>query len=217
VPSFSAAEQRHEIAQGNALIFRQAHHLLPTTLDKGIPTKVMALIAILSTLLLFGAAIAGHTSLQTPIVGFTQSSYAVREDDGEVLIPVSINQLPVAGEVVRVEFYTVPGTAGEGNDYLPTSTILRFTQWSDTLQFGYVTIKNDNVFGEENETIELVLRLLTPETGQLGNDVATLIIVEDDLPSSKAKAYVQPVFAEVVPPTSTPIPITKTPPPPPAH
>jgi hypothetical protein len=180
-------------------------------------TKAVAIVVTVGSLLLFGAAVAGNASLQIPTVGFTQVSYTVREDDGEVLIPVSINQVPAAGEVVRIEFYTAPGTAGEGNDYLPTSTILRFSQWSDTLQFGYVTIVNDNVFGEEDETVELVLRLLTPDTGQLGNDVATLIIVEDDLPSSKAKAYVQPVFAEVVPATPTPIPITKTPPPPPAH
>jgi hypothetical protein len=177
--------------------------------------KVIAIIVILSTLLLFGAAVGGNAFGQTPTVGFTASSYTVREDDGEVLIPVSIDQVPAAGEVVRVEFSTVPGTADEGSDgdYLPTNTVLRFTPRSDSLQFGYVTIVNDNVFGEEDETVELVLRLLTPDTGQLGNDVATLIIVDNDLPSSRAKAYMQPVFAEVVP--TPPIPVTKTPPPPP--
>lgn len=167
-----------------------------------------------------GAAVAGRVvygQAQQPVVGFIHDSYTVREDDGEVLIPIRINKSPQRRQAVVVEFSTEPGTAeaGSDGDYLQSSTVLTFTHQSDTIQFGYVTIINDDRPGEADETVNLILRLLTPDTGKLGRSEATLIIVDDDKAAFNEKAYVQPVLAEEV--STPPFPVTSTPPPPPTE
>lgn len=179
-------------------------------------------IIMLTALLLcfLGAAVAGRVvygEAQLPVVGFAHDSYTVREDDGQVLIPITINKPPRRRQAVVVEFSTEPGTAeaGSNGDYLQSSTVLTFTHQSDTIQFGYVTLINDNFPTEADETVMLTLRLLTPDTGKLGRGEATLIIVDDDTAAFRERAYVQPVLAEEVP--TPPFPVTSTPPPPPTE
>lgn len=185
-------------------------------------TAKTKIITMLTALLLcfLGTAVAGsivYGLTQLPVIGFAHDSYTVREDDGQVLIPITINKPPGRRQAVVVEFSTEPGTAEAGNngDYLQSSTVLTFTRESDTIQFGYVTIINDGLPTEEDETVKLILRLLTPDTGKLGRSEATLIIVDDDTAASRERAYVQPVLAEEVP--TPPFSVTSTPPPPPTE
>jgi hypothetical protein len=200
VPSFSAAEQRHHIVQGGVPM----------------PAKLVAIVGTVFALLLFGVAFAGSSVLyggfQNPIVGFAHDVYTIEETAGEVLIPIRINEAPAAGEDVVVEFSTVPGTAeeGTGGDYLASTAVLTFTHTSDATQFVSITVLNDMTMGEPDETVNLILQLLTPDTGRLGRGAATLVITDDDLPPptpTREQAYVQPVFKPLDP--------SRTPPPPP--
>jgi hypothetical protein len=182
--------------------------------------KLVAFVATLFTLLLLGIAFAGNLLAyqpQLPIVGFAHDVYTVEETAGEVIIPISINKAPAEGEDVVVEFSTVPGTAGEGpdGDYLDSTAVLTFTNTSDATQFVFVTVLDDDTAGEAEETVNLILRLLTPDTARLGRGAATLVITDDDLPPptpTRENVYLQPVLKHLEPtPTAPPVP-TEPPP-----
>jgi hypothetical protein len=178
--------------------------------------KVIVTVVIGFTLLLFGVAVASTTTLyesfQNPTVGFGHAIYTIEENAGEVLIPISINEAPAADDVLVVEFSTLPGTAeaGEEGDYLASTSVLTFTNTSDATQFVFVTLINDDTQGEADETVNLILYLLTPESGRLGRGSATLVITDDDLPpptATREKAYLQPILKPLYPtPTKTPPP-----------
>lgn len=184
-------------------------------------SRTIAIVVAVGALLLFAAAVVGNPSVygqrDKPSVGFAHSVYTIFENDGAILIPIVIDERPAAREAVVVKFMTEPGTAeeGEDGDYFNSTAVLTFTRRSETVQLVYVSILNDDRIGEDDETVNLSLRLLTPDTGTLGRDRATLVIVDDDRPRRR-DAYIQPVFRSEDAVTATPIiPITSTPPPPP--
>jgi hypothetical protein len=143
-----------------------------------------------------------------PIVGFVNAVYTVVENRSPAVITVSVNQAPAAGRDIVVEYLTLPGTATEGSsgDYIRASGTLTFTNSTQTTQSFNITINNDTIVNEPQETVNLLLRLLTPETGTLGRAEAVLFIVDDDEATATPQptaATGTPIFVDVAEPNNT--------------
>lgn len=143
-----------------------------------------------------------------PVVGFVNSVYTVVENRGPAEITVSVNQAPNAGRDIVVEYLTLPGTAteGPGGDYLRASGTLTFTNSTQTTQSFDITIINDSVVNEPQETVNLLLRLTTPDTATLGRAEAVLIIVDDDTATATpppTAATGTPIYVDVTEPNNT--------------
>ena len=144
----------------------------------------------------------------TPTVGFTNNVFTVAENQGPATITVSVTLTPEAGENVVVSYLTVPGTAtpGDGGDYITTSGQLTFTSSSVNTQSFTVSINNDNIINETNETINLILQLQTPNTAATGVMLATLIITDDDAATVTPRptaATGTPIFVDLTEPNNT--------------
>lgn len=153
--------------------------------------------------------------MSKPLLGFPLAAYTIREDEGPALIAVQLNAAPVAGQEIVVRYTTLAGTAAAGTagDYLDTTGLITFTHSSSTTQTFPVDIIDDGVLNEPDETVNLILTLLTPDTATLDRTVALLVIVDDDLvtatPTVESDEFVhlQPIFAPDKPmPTLTPTP-----------
>lgn len=145
---------------------------------------------------------------QLPTVGFTNNVYTVAENQGPATITVSVNQTPAAGQNVVVSYLTVAGTAteGTGGDYINSSGQLTFTNSSQNTQSFTVTINNDNILNETNETVNLILQLQTPNTATTGVMLATLIITDDDAATATPRptaATGTPIFVDLTEPNNT--------------
>ncbi|MEZ4515385.1 MAG: Calx-beta domain-containing protein [Chloroflexota bacterium] len=143
-----------------------------------------------------------------PVVGFANSVYTVDEDRGPAEISVSVNATPEAGEDIVVTYLTIPGTAqeGTGGDYLHATGTLTFTSATNNVQTFDITILNDSIVNEPDKTVNLLLRLETPETATLGRGEATLIITDDDFATStpqSSSATTTPIFVDLLEPNNT--------------
>ncbi len=143
-----------------------------------------------------------------PTVGFVNSVYTVNENQGPAVITVNVSQAPAAGQDIVVTYLTVPGTAqeGSGGDYIGTSGTLTFTNNTQTTQSFEVTIINDTIINEPDETVNLVLQLQTPNTATLGRSVATLFIIDDDSATATPRptaATGTPIFVDLTEPNDT--------------
>lgn len=145
---------------------------------------------------------------QNPTVGFTNSVFTVAENQGPATISVSVTATPEAGRNVVITYLTVPGTAteGAGGDYITSSGTLTFSSSSQNTQSFTVTINNDTILNEPNETVNLILQLQTPATANLGVSVAQLIITDDDLATATPRptaATGTPIFVDLTEPNDT--------------
>lgn len=143
-----------------------------------------------------------------PIVGFVNSVYTVIENQGPASITVSVNQAPTAGRDIVVDYETLPGTAteGPGGDYLRASGTLTFTNSTQTTQSFNVTILNDSIANEPQKSVNLVLRLSTPDTAVLGRANAQLLIIDDDVATNTpppTAATGTPIFVDITEPNNT--------------
>lgn len=143
-----------------------------------------------------------------PTVGFTNSTFIVAENQGPATVSVVISQTPAAGENVVVTYLTVPGTAtpGPGGDYITSTGTLTFASNTQNTQTFTVTINNDTITNEPDETINLILQLQTPETATLGLSVATLFITDDDQATATPRptaATGTPIFVDPAEPNDT--------------
>lgn len=143
-----------------------------------------------------------------PTVGFTNSVFTVAENQGPASITVSVSATPAAGENVVVTYLTVPGTAteGPGGDYISSSGTLTFSSSTQNTQSFTVTINNDTIINEQNETVNLVLQLQTPNTATLGVSVAQLIITDDDAATATPRptaATGTPIFVDLTEPNNS--------------
>lgn len=166
---------------------------------------VIAYLGAVSEPAIVGAKPARQTN---PTVGFTNSVYTVAENAGPATINVSVTSTPDAGENVVVNYLTIPGTAtpGTGGDFISTSGTLTFSNNSQNTQSFSVTINNDTIVNEPDETINLVLQLQTPDTATLGTSVATLIITDNDTATNTPIATVvtgTPIFVDLTEPNNT--------------
>ncbi|MBP6015764.1 MAG: hypothetical protein KA586_03525 [Candidatus Promineofilum sp.] len=143
-----------------------------------------------------------------PTVGFVNTVYTVAENQGPAVIGVSVTLTPDAGEDVIVSYLTVQGTAteGAGGDYISKSGQLTFTSSTQNTQTFEVTINNDNILNEPNETINLILQLQTRDTATLGTSQAQLIITDDDVATVTPRptaATGTPIFVDLTEPNNT--------------
>ncbi len=143
-----------------------------------------------------------------PLVGFAQQNYTVAENRSPAVIQVSVNASPEVGRDIVVSYLTVPGTAqdGTGGDFVRTSGTLTFTNTTDNVQSFNVTINNNGIVNEQPKTVNLLLRLDTPETATLGRGEATLIITDDDFATStpqSSQATATPIFVDPLEPNNS--------------
>lgn len=151
-----------------------------------------------------------------PQIGFPAEVYITREDESPALISVRLSAAPAAGQEVVVRYNTLAGTAtaGASGDYLDTTGIITFTHSSPKTQSFPVFANDDVEINEPDETVNLILTLLTPGTATIKRNVAVLIINDDDMATATPTVqfdetvYLQPVLA---PDTATPT-LTPTPP-----
>lgn len=145
-----------------------------------------------------------------PVVEFTNSIFTVNENQGSAQIGVRVSRAPDAGQDVVVRYVTIPGTATEGStgDFIRSTGILTFTNSTNTTQTFPVNIVNDTVVNEPDETVNLVLQLLTSDTATLGtNSVAVLIIKDDDFATATPRpqaATPTPIFVDIAEPNNIP-------------
>lgn len=151
-----------------------------------------------------------------PQVGFPVEVYITREDEGPALVTVRLSVAPAAGQDVVVRYNTLAGTATAGatNDYLDTTGIITFTHSSPKTQTFPVIVIDDMELNEPDETVNLILTLLTPGTATIKRNVALLVINDDDVATatptvqSDQTIYLRPILA---PDKATPA-LTPTPP-----
>lgn len=110
-------------------------------------------------------------------IKLSAASYSVFE--GEGFAEIEVEREDGDSGAVSVDYMTMPGSAEESSDYLPTNGTLSWADGED----GAKTVEIPIVDDEEPEEMETVSILLTNATGgaELGKrDVATLTIVDDD-------------------------------------
>jgi hypothetical protein len=156
------------------------------------------------------AEVAGAIPAQQtlPVVGFTTAVFNVLENQSPAVISVSINRAPDAGQDVIVEYLTLPGTAqeGQGGDYLRAAGTLTFTSSTQTTQSFNITIINNTIVNEPDKTVNLLLRLNTPNTATLGRSEAVLFIIDDDIATATPRptgATGTPIFVDIAEPNNT--------------
>lgn len=111
-----------------------------------------------------------------PAVQFSAPDYGVDEGDGQATITVELSA-PSAVDVTVV-YATSNISATAGDDYLAASGVLTFTS-GQTSQIFSVTILDDNLANEGDETVELTLSV--PSNAGLGTpNPATLTITDND-------------------------------------
>jgi hypothetical protein len=115
---------------------------------------------------------------QPLVAAFSAAEYTAHENDGEVMISVTLNKPAPAGYTVN--FAATPGTAS-ASDFIVTNGTLAFMEGEDTATFGVTII--DDTHTEDDETVRLVLS--APSCGELDAVLheATLLIIDDDLDS----------------------------------
>ena len=130
-------------------------------------------------------------------VGFPPGNFTVNESDGVGIAEVAISAAPAEGAEVVVNYVTVPGTAisGEAGDYNDTTGVITFTHSSPLTQTFEVEIHDDLTLNEPDETINLILMLLTPATATIGRNVAIMVITDNDVIPPAQTIYAQPVLA----------------------
>ena len=140
---------------------------------------------------------AGAVNDNVPEVGFAHEDFAVNESDRSGIVTVEISAALAAGAEVVVSYVTVPGTAisGEAGDYIDTTGVITFTHSSPVTQTFQVDVLDDTLLNEPDETINLILWLLTPATATLGRNVAILVITDNDVTPPSQMIFVQPVIA----------------------
>ena len=112
-----------------------------------------------------------------PTVQFSTPNYSVTEAAGTATILVTLSA--PSGQTVAVNYATSNGTATAPGDYTATAGTLEFAPGETSKSFT-VTVKNDGVSGEVDETVNLTLSL--PDDATLGSpSTATLTIVGDAL------------------------------------
>ena len=159
----------------------------------------MAAVAIVFILVELAARPVGATVVtdSIPEVGFPPGIFTVNESDGVGIVSVAISAAPAAGAEVVVSYVTIPGTAisGEAGDYIDATGVITFTRSSPLTQTFQVIINDDPVLNEPDETINLILNLLTPATATLGRNVALLVITDNDITPVSRSIYAQPILA----------------------
>lgn len=150
-----------------------------------------------------------------PQVSFSLEGFTTREDEGPALITVQVSAVPVAGQEIVVQYNTLAGTAtaGTSGDYLDTTGLITFTESSPTMQTFPVNVIDDGVLNESDETVNLILTLLTPDTATIDRNVALLIILDNDMATATPTVefgeivHLQPILAsDKATPTLTPTP-----------
>lgn len=150
-----------------------------------------------------------------PQVSFSHETYTTGEDRGPALITVQVSAAPVAGQEIVVQYNTLAGTAtaGTSGDYLDTIGLITFTQSSATTQTFTVNVLDDVLLNESDETVNLILTMLTPDTATIDGNVALLIIVDNDKVMATPTVefgglvHLQPILAsDKAMPTLTPTP-----------
>jgi hypothetical protein len=152
------------------------------------------------------AAIPAQQNL--PVVGFANAVYTVIENQSQAVITVSVNRLPDAGQNIEVEYLTLPGSAqeGTGGDYQRAQGTLTFTNNTQTTQSFNVNIFNNTIPNQPDRTVNLLLRLNTPNTATLGRAEAVLFIIDDDVATATPRptaATGTPIFVDIAEPNNT--------------
>ncbi|HUS94332.1 MAG TPA: Calx-beta domain-containing protein [Patescibacteria group bacterium] len=115
-------------------------------------------------------------SLQTPTIGFKNTTYTVSEGG---IISIDVEMSTAAGTSTTVEYLTLDGTAKAGVDYVSAAGVLTFVAGDLSESFLIQTIQNSNYSGDR--TVNLVLR--NPSVGTILNPskaTAVLVIQEDE-------------------------------------
>ena len=127
------------------------------------------------------SALVTITENELPVYGtlaFTASSYNVNENGASATITVS--RSGGSDGSVSVDYLTTDGTATAGNDYVVSSGTLTWVNGEATNKTFTVTINDDLAFdGDESVS----LSLSNPLNATLGNDNATLTIIDDEVPA----------------------------------
>lgn len=126
-----------------------------------------------------------------PTINFPASEFSVGEGDGTATLTVTLSN--PSDFPITVDYETGDGTATAGEDYVAASGTLTFTPGVTTTTFT-VDITNDTL-DENDETV--LLTLTNPSAFELGNDTATLTIVDDDAAPSVTLADVQVIEGNV--------------------
>ena len=119
--------------------------------------------------------------------GFSQSTYAVREEAGFMAVPVV--RFGDTNSAVSVRFATTDGTAtAAGLDYTPTNGVVNFAPGEVTKTFNVVI--NDDALVEGDETLNLTLSNPVNGVGAtaLGQATATLTLIDNDVQFTFATA-----------------------------
>ena len=119
-----------------------------------------------------------------PTISFDPSSYSVNEDEGSVIITVTISSAPVSNPA-SVDISTSDGTAtggacGAGADYTSHPSTLTWNVGDSSSKTFTVTICDDGDY-EGNEDFSVTL--FNPQNANIGTNPATVIIVDNESPS----------------------------------
>jgi uncharacterized delta-60 repeat protein len=153
-----------------------------------------------------GAAIAGTNSVQVQILNddagfaFSPVEYQVGELDRVVIL--QIQRTGTFTNPISVDCYTQDGTATGGQDYVSHRETLNFDYAAQTTASIAITIRDDALV-EGNETFQVVLS--NPTGGAtLGPDsVATVTIIDNDLPGQPGRGVDGDVYALAAPSDGT--------------
>lgn len=112
-------------------------------------------------------------------VNFSKKTYTVDEDAGSKTITILLS--PDQPEEVKVDYATSDGTATAPDDYISNSGVAVFDPGETSKTFDVTIIDDSEVEG--NETVILTLSNVVGNASIGGNNPATLIIIDDDVPS----------------------------------
>ncbi|MGB8509788.1 MAG: PQQ-dependent sugar dehydrogenase [Pyrinomonadaceae bacterium] len=117
----------------------------------------------------------GQPAAALSVVGFSAAERSVAEGAGE--IQIAVNRLGDASVPVTVDYATSDGTASERADYTAARGTLRFAAGEMSKTFSVLI--TDDVFVENNETINLTLSNLTGAS-TLGNQSSAVLTITDN-------------------------------------
>jgi len=90
-------------------------------------------------------------SLQTPTIGFKNTTYTVSEGG---IISIDVEMSTAAGTSTTVEYLTLDGTAKAGVDYVSAAGVLTFVAGDLSESFLIQTIQNSNYSGDRTVNLD---------------------------------------------------------------
>lgn len=131
------------------------------------------------------------TTVPEAEVQFEERAYTQQEADEEAMVSIVLSR--PADRAATVEYQTAGGSATPGEDYEPTSGVVRFEEGERRGAFA-VEVLDDSVY-EGDETVILVLA--SPEQARLGTRNRVILTIRDNEPPPGIVGLV--VLNEVLP------------------